>query len=183
MRKININFLLVGSLLLFILISCSNNTSNVPILQVEFEKARNVFYESYDNAPNEIKKSAIFIQSGQHTCEFEKKHGISFIDWIGVIDKITTDQGGNEIEYFKITSKSQGRTISYIASDIKKGSPLYNQIAEFKEGDNICFSFKFKEETSSANEKGCFEELSITELGSLDEPEFGVSVSNIKKSE
>jgi hypothetical protein len=153
----------------------------LPFIQIEFEKARNEFYKSYDNAPNEIKKSAIFIESRVHTCEFEKKHGRDFTDWSGVIDEIRTDQGGDEIESFKIKSESQGRTIYYEEFGIKKGTSLYNEIAEFKEGDNIYFTFKFNEEVASTNEKECFDENSLTEFGSIEEPEFSVSFSNIKK--
>ena len=98
-----------------------------------------------------------------------------------MIDEISTDQGGDEIITFKIKSESQGRSIYYEEFAIKQGTSLYNEIAEFKEGDNIYFTFKFKEEVSSTNEKECFDENSLTESGSLEEPEFRVSFSNIKK--
>lgn len=173
------NHLIFGALLLLVISSC--NKTNSPVVQVEFEKARNEFYKSYDNAPNEVKKSAIFIESRMHTCEFEKKHGRNFTDWCGVIHEITTDQGGDYIESFIITSKSQGRRIFYEEYAIKKGTSLYNEIAEFKEGDNIYFTFKFNEEVFSTNEKECFDEHSLTESGSLEAPEFRVSFSNIKK--
>ena len=57
---------------------------------------------------------------------------------------------------------------------------MYNKIAEFKEGDNVYFSFVFNEEAFSTNEKECFDESSLTELGSLDEPEFNVTYTNVK---
>lgn len=161
--------------------SIESDAKKVFTVQDEFEKARNDFYNSYENAPNEIKKSAIFIQSRKHTCEFEKKHGRNFTDWIGEINGISTDQGGDEITSFIIESKSQGCTIYYKEFGIKKGTQLYDQIAELKEGDRVFFSFKFNEEPFSTNEKECYDELSITELGSLEEPEFDVSFSNIRK--
>ena len=181
MKKINFKYIIGGALSSLILMSCNNvNTNIAPSVQVEFETSRNKFYNSYESAPNEIKKSAIFIQSRLNTCEFEKKYGRSFKDWVGVIDDILTDQGGDEITIFRIKSEAQGRTIYYEATSIKKDSTLYNKIAEFKEGDNVYFSFVFNEEAFSTNEKECFDESSLTELGSLDEPEFNVTYTNVK---
>lgn len=173
--------LILSTFILLAMGSCNKKELNSPAVQIEFEKARDGFFKSYVNAPNDIKKSEVFNQSRLHTCEFETNHGRKFTDWSGVIDVIMTDQGGSEIESFKIKSESQGRTIYYEERGIRKGSSLYNQIAELVEGDDVYFTFKFNEEVASTNEKECFDEKSLTEYGSLDEPEFGVSFSNITK--
>lgn len=180
MKKFKIKLTVLSLFILFTLLSCKNSDSNLPATQVEFEKARNDFYESYDKAINQIKKSEIYVQSGQYTCEFEKTNGRTSTDWVGEIDAIVTEKGGDET-YLKITSKSQGRKIYYIEESITKDSPMYKLIAEFEEGDKVIFSFRFQEEYDS--EKGCFVERSATEYGSLDEPEFEVNFSNIKKLE
>ena len=153
------------------------NSADTPNLQIEFEKSRNQFYTSYENAPNEIKKSVVFIESKSHTCEFESRNGRSFENWTGVITSITTNQGGSEVDLY-IKSKSQGRTITYKESSIQQGTTLYNKIAEFNEGDNVYFTFKFVDDIYGLPK--CFKESSVTELGSLEEPEFEVSFSNIK---
>jgi Cu/Ag efflux protein CusF len=161
------------------LFSCGEEVKLQNAVQDEFETARNNFYSKYVDAPNQIKKSDVFNESRKHTCLFEQKHGRTFYDWEGEIDAISTNQGGDEISYFAVTSIKS--SISYKQFDIKRGSALYNQIAEFKEGDKIKFDFKFNDEAFSTNVKECFDELSITEDGSLSDPEFSVSFLTIKK--
>lgn len=161
------------------LFSCGEEVVLQNSVQKEFETSRITFYNKYSEAPNEIKKSDVFNESRKHTCLFEQKHGRNFNGWEGEIDAISTNQGGDEISYFSI--KSPISTIYYKQFDIKRGSALYNQIAEFKEGDKVIFDFEFKDEAYSTNVKECFDELSLTESGSLSEPEFSVSFLNIKK--
>jgi len=161
------------------LFSCGEEVKLQNAVQEEFEVARNNFYSKYVDAPNQIKKSDVFNESRKHTCIFEQKHGRKFYNWEGEIDAISTNQGGDEIEYFAITSIKS--SISYKQFDIKRGSALYNQIAEFSVGDKVKFDFKFNDEPFSNNVKECFDELSLTESGSLSDPEFSVSFLNIKK--
>ena len=178
MKKLKIKLTVLSSFLIFTLFSCKNSDTNLPATQVEFEKARSEFYESYDNAINQIKKSEIFVQSGQYTCEFEKINGRTSTNWVGKIDAITTEKGGDET-FLSITSDSQGQKISYIEESITKDSSTYKMIAELEIGDKVIFSFLFQNEYDS--EKGCFVERSLTEYGALDEPEFEVNFINIKK--
>ena len=180
MKKLKIKLTILSSFLMFTLLSCKNSDTNLPATQVEFEKSRNEFYESYNKAINQIKKSEIYVQSGQYSCEFEKTNGRTFTNWVGKIDAITTEKGGDNT-FLNITSESQGREISYIEELISKDSSIYKLIAELEVGDEVLFSFSFQNEYDS--EKGCFVERSLTEYGALDEPEFDVNFLNIKKIE
>jgi len=168
--------IVILSLLLF---SCGQEIKLENIIQEEFETTRKAFSDKYFEAPNEIKQSEIFNESRKYSCLFEQKHGNTFYDWEGEIDAIQTDQGGDEISNFSISSTKH--EFYYKQVGIKRGTALYNQIAEFKEGEKVKFDFKFNEEVFSNNVKECFDELSITESGSLSEPEFSVSFLKIKK--
>jgi hypothetical protein len=154
--------------------------SDIPTEQAEFQEARNSYYQSYEAAPNEIKKSDIFNASRTHTCSFKEKYGDTFNNWTGTVADISTDQGGDEILKFSIESDEQGVSVSYQQMGIKRGSPLYKQIAEFTIGQKVYFTFSFEDEAFSTNVKECFDEASLTELGSLREPEFRVTFKSIR---
>lgn len=154
--------------------------SDIPTEQAEFQEARNSYYQSYEAAPNEIKKSDIFNASRTHTCSFKEKYGDTFNNWTGIVDDISTDQGGDEILKFSIVSNEQGVAVSYQEMGIKRGTSLYKQISEFAIGQKVHFSFSFEDEAFSTNVKECFDESSLTELGSLEEPEFRVNFKSIR---
>lgn len=168
-------------LLSMFMFSCGDEIKLENIIQEEFETTRKTFSSQYYDAPNQIKQSEIFNESRRYSCLFEQKHGNAFNDWEGEIDAIYTDQGGSEISNFSVSSKKHD--FYYKQSGIKRGTALYSQIAEFKEGEKVKFDFKFNEEVFSSNVKECFDELSITESGSLSEPEFSVSFLKIKKTQ
>ena len=65
------------------------------VLQEEFEIKRNSFREAYSDAPNEIKKSAIWVEANEWTGEFGKKCGWKINNWYGTIEDLSTDQGGD----------------------------------------------------------------------------------------
>jgi len=157
-----------------------NIVSDIPREQVEFQEARNSYYESYQSAPNEIKKSDVFNASRKHTCTFKEQYGDTFTDWTGLVETINTDQGGDEILKFSIVSNEQGIPVSYHELGIKRGTALYKQISEFSIGQKVHFTFNFKDEIFSTNVKECFDEASLTELGSLEEPEFTVNFKSIR---
>jgi hypothetical protein len=183
----NSNIMLFFVVVLIVISSAScgldTNTkvvSDIPKEQAEFQEARNSFYQAYDAALNEIKKSDVFNDSRAHTCSFKNQYGDTFTDWTGVVADISTDQGGDEILKFSIESDEQGVSVSYQQMGIKRGSPLYKQIAEFAIGQKVYFTFSFEDEAFSTNVKECFDEASLTELGSLREPEFRVTFKSIR---
>lgn len=148
-------------------------------IQIEFESARYDFYKLFKDAENEIRQSNIFNDSRVHTCSFYKKYGSTFKNWTGIVKTISTDQGGDEV-FFEIISKDQNLEIEY--SDIlKRKDRLYEYISTLKEGDKVSFSFTFSKEGLSTNVDECFNETSLTELGSLEEPEFSVVFNEILK--
>ena len=181
-RSITIVALFCFTLLCLSCGDCSGDkiVSDIPSEQVEFQEARNTFFISYQNAPNEIKKSDVFNASREHTCSYKQKYGDSFSNWTGTVSTISTDQGGDEVTVFSIVSDEQGIPVVYKELGIKRGSPLYRQISEYAIGQKVHFTFSFEDESFSTNVKECFDEMSITELGSLEEPEFRVIFKSIR---
>ena len=150
----------------------TNLKADTPNLQIEFEKARKQFYKSFQNAPNEIKKSAIIKESSSNICEFESRNGRRFENWTGVLKTITATGIFADDAIITIESRSQGRRITYHAVE-SGGSTVYNKIAELKEGDNVYFTFRFH--------AGRFiEECFYYQSQEISHPEFMVSISDIR---
>ncbi len=165
--------------------SYSDNRNSI---QKEFESSREVYFKEYKEAENEIQKSKIFNESRKQTCEFEKKYGRKYTDWVGKIIEISTNRGGSNVTGFKVVSKFGGFKISYeyslmFSKEISESNPVYQKLSELKKGDKVCFSFEFTNNNidSGERERSCFDERSITESGAIEEPEFSVDLIDIKK--
>ncbi len=151
--------------------------------QEHFENARAGFYRKYKSQKNEILKSQVFREANEWTRNFGEQIGWTIRDWEGKITRISTSHGGEEAS-LTIESSRDGFTCQYKAvsifgldeSSIKMGTKVYNQLAEFQEGDYVYFSCNLYED----KEKG-IRENSLTEEGSLRVPELVIKFTNIRK--
>ena len=161
---------------------------NVPENQKLFEDMRKSQHEKYTSSKNDIMRSKAFSEANDFSEKFYNDNNGKIEDFAGQITTISTDQGG---DYLNITIKSKlhGLTVSYktwnnsfsdegFNSLIKKGSDVYNKVADLTEGDYVYFSAKLYKD----RERG-IEECSMSEIGSLSSPEFIVKFSNIRKAE
>lgn len=155
------------------------NEYNNNDIQMEFLRARVNFNNEYQSAKNDIKKSEIFNNSRKHTCEFAKKYGRSYNNWGGYITTISTDQGG-DIVRIVIKTRFDNLVVEFL-STIQRGQKLYTLISELSEGDKVDFSFSFNQELYSSNVMECFDETSLSEFGSLNNPEFSVTFNSVVK--
>ena len=131
-------------------------------IQNEFEVMRTK--TGYEDAINQIKKSAIFNKANFDTDEFIKMHGQHISNWSGKIDTIATSHGGRDA-WVKIVS-SNGAI--YRMHDILNSSSIYRQLDNLVEGQNVQF-------TGVIQSRGAGKwESSLTERGSLKDPEFNI---------
>lgn len=154
--------------------------------QINFEEARNIFYSRYENGVNEIQKSNVWNDSNEYLCSFVEKNGRVFENWVGAVESLDTNQGGSEITNFTIVSDVFGTEVEYqflngftIRDDvtISRGSEIYNQLAQLSIGDMVSFSFTFER----GNNVKCISEGSLTEYGSVSNPEYNVIFKEVKK--
>ncbi|MBF9234618.1 hypothetical protein [Microvirga alba] len=145
------------------------------VAQRTFETKRLEFAQQYAAAPNEIKKSAVWNAANQWTINYSKQEGLTATRWIGRVAKIATNQGGDWAE-IELVSNYEGMNITYHATGLKSGTLVYNKVAELSSGDIVEFDAGFSESST----KG-FSEGSWTERGSLEQPVFVVSLTDIKK--
>jgi hypothetical protein len=162
------------------------DVDSLPQAQISFEKPRGVFYDRYQNGANEIQKSNVWNESNENLCSFVKENGRVFENWVGAVENLDTNQGGSEITNFTIVSDVFGVELEYqflnalaIRDDvtISKGSEVYNQLAQLSIGDMVSFSFTFER----GNKVKCINEGSLTEYGSINNPEYNVIFKEVKK--
>ena len=104
----------------------------------EFVTARKEACAKYDEAPNEIKKSAVF---SDYVRAAKAKQGM-VTDVRGTLSGIETPQGGNEVWITVSTPLGEFTNNDILVGDkanrtVKKGSAIYNAVGEFAEGASV----------------------------------------------
>jgi len=182
--------MLVGSAIVlpaFVLVACCcggpgsfSSRPNVPVQsqvkeQNELHEGLRAFPEQYRNAPNEIKKSEIFRQANAWKAGFGQRIGFALRNWEGVVSDISTTQGGG-MASVSIRSDARGFRIDYLSGmQFKRGTPLYQVLESLAEGQKVYFSGSLKPDETRG-----IKEMSFTEHGSLDRPEFFVQFTEIR---
>ncbi len=171
-------------MLLLFLGSCGEGMLVERTQQRAFERERMQFWKDYQAAPNEIKKSEIFNASRKASCEFIAKNGRTFFGWKGKLHQLTTFQGGGIVLRVVIRSEKNGLPVDYVHAMVSKEDSLYDKLAGLKEKQDLYFSFAFEEELEFFNVLECLDELSLTEEGSLRNPELSIVLKDVagKKS-
>lgn len=154
----------------------------LPASQVKFIEKVEFFYSLYREAPNELKKSALRTQRKQVISNLLSNRKVS--GWIGTLEDMQTNSEGKAFIEIKlegaksITIKTWNNLLSDVFDNtlIENGTELYNAISNLTEGDLIIFNGTFISDDSDY-----IKEASITERGSMTDPEFIMKFTNVKK--
>ncbi len=156
-----------------------------PSAQDRFEQARVALEKAYNDAPNEIKKSAVFNQANETTVKLAGQEGFVAKNWHGVVSQISTDQGGAHAFLviksglgYPVTYKTTQMTAFDVGTAIRRGTPMYEKLGALSDGDRVVFTAQFIRDRARG-----LREVSLTEEGSLSEPEFLVKFQDIKKAD
>jgi len=154
---------------------------SVPSEQKAFTDAVTSFISQYQSAPNELKKSAVRFSRKQKLQELLTS--LDFNGWVGRIDKMGTTSKGNAyisvtLDGTSIVTETYNNELSDIGDNtlIPINSELFNKVSDLKSGDQVKVSGHFLTE-----EQDFIKENSITEDGSMTEPEFIVQFSQVGK--
>lgn len=156
----------------------------LPQSQLSFIQTVESFYEPYVNAPNELKKSALRTQRKNSIRNILRSLQVS--EWIGTLKDMGTNREGKAFIEIKlegaesIVIKTWNNAFSDVMCNtntlIENGSSLYNAIADLSEGAKVVFSGTF-----IPDDRDFILEGSVTERGSMTEPEFIFKFSSIRK--
>ena len=155
----------------------------LPQDQKAFSDAVTSFIGQYNAAPNELKKSAVRVARKQKLQEVISS--LQFDGWVGELtDMGTVSDGGAYIAVKLAGSQISVQTWNNGVSDINDktlipvNTPLFNAISDLKKGSQVKISGQFV--TSDQDFIG---EQSLTENGSMTEPEFTVHFTKVEKAQ
>ena len=159
------------ALLAAVTIAGCNGHPNVQLApyQRAVEYPRVSRYEAYKATDNEIQESALFNQANAEMKAAIDRTGAFAKGWVGKIDEIRTDHGGGNA---RVKIRSSTNSIYQSDEDVPAGSPVYQQLSSLTVGQQVTFSAKLVPH-------GDGYEWSLTERGSLEEPEFRVVFTSI----
>ncbi|MFD0740098.1 hypothetical protein ACFQZQ_12510 [Lysobacter koreensis] len=156
-----------------------------PASQQAFFSLNQECQDKYATGQNDIQKSLAFNQCNQDRLQFSKEREIN--GWVGEITDLSTDQGADVVS-LTINATIDGfdvvfGTVTNRVSDYATGSmitqknPLFNVLAQMKEGDLVSFDATFLPHPES--DRGVWES-SLTEQGSMDAPEFSIRFVDVR---
>ncbi|MFN8972106.1 MAG: hypothetical protein ACK5VZ_03400 [Alphaproteobacteria bacterium] len=161
-------------------ISESAKTPTLPTQQQEFMRIINEARAAYSSAPNEMLKGKVRVDRKQKLCKLLTRGRVD--NWIGTIAELESSSEGKgvlavEIEGEDILIKTWNNDFSDIGdrSMINPNSPLFASVSAMSEGDRIIFSVVFYQ-----SREDCLNEGSLTQQGSVLEPEFIFKFSDVK---
>lgn len=149
----------------------STNKTELKNLQNELEISRTSKFDEYNSAINQIQQSAIFNKANSDMLEVIERISGVIVNWKGRIKSITTSHGGVDA---RVSIVSTNNVIYRTDSDIQSGTKIYNQLSSLREGQQVKFSGKMTHGGSRGYER------SLSERGSLREPEFYVIFDSIE---
>jgi hypothetical protein len=144
----------------------------MPEEQRQFVTIVGSYEPQYKAAANELQKSAL---RTKRKSDLEKSSISKDVSgWVGVLSGLETTSDGKaiitvQLQNSPITLKTwnNGFSDSGHGTLISHGSGMYDKLSKFKEGDFVRFSGSL-----FLDDKDYFRELSMTEEGSMTEPEF-----------
>jgi hypothetical protein len=190
---------LIGRIFLVVIISASlsqqgcggpdleNEKVGLSEENLEFIEIVSSTREEYEKAENELQKTQVRkkrMQSFESLWPIE--HDDSFSNWKGeMVDMGTTsDQRAwlyirpLGIDNVLIQTLSNALSDHGTGSLISTDSPIYDAVSTLSKGDIVYFSAMF---TTPDGDKDYFEDVSLTENGSMTEPGFVVKFKCVKK--
>lgn len=153
---------------------------HIPEDQQGFIHAVVPFVQQYRDAPNELKKSAV--RAARRTAIEKAVPSCQARNWVGKLKKLGTQSEGKAyveitLEGTKdVTVKTWNNALSDISDQtlIELNSPLFGKLSDMTEGTRVSFSGVFRR-----GDQDYLRESSLTEYGSMTDPEFIMSFSDV----
>lgn len=146
--------------------------------QSEFISIINEFRDGYSSSFNELKINKLLLDRNKKLCDFFSD---DTINWIGVIENISTNMEGKGILSIEVDKNIFIQTWNNAFSDIfdntliEVDSPLYNNLLEVNKGDKVQFSGSFIEDKNE-----CFGTQNLTKNKKINKPEFTFVFKKVK---
>jgi len=144
-----------------------------PREMAEFIEILNAFTLKYGRAANDLQKSAVRTERAKELAI--KMQDRRFQGWVGEIYRMTTNSNRDAI--VSILIGKPNIRLENVAHPVKHGSELYLLLASCNKGDVVWFDGDFV-----FSKEDFLKENSLTENGSMMEPEFEIRFTRISKA-
>lgn len=152
----------------------------IPQDEQNFVNIIGTFIQQYGQAANDMQKGAVRTARRAAICSaFPSMH---VKDWVGSIATLDSTDKGNGVlgvslnENLTVTTNNNDLSDSLgTATTIPESSPLFAIVSKMKTGDAVIFSGDFQ-----PSDNDCFDELSLTTDGGMQQPEFEFKFTNVK---
>jgi hypothetical protein len=144
----------------------------MPERQRQFVDMIDNFAARYRQTPNEMAQGALRPQRANAICSLMGRD-TSVRAWIGKVKKMSSNNEGKGVLEISISPSASVKTWNNSLSDIgdhtllEPGSAPHTEAVDLRPGQSVEFSGTFL-----AGDKDCFRESSITQRGSMSEPEW-----------
>jgi hypothetical protein len=146
--------------------------SPMPDRQRQFIDVLDDFAARYSQAPNEMAQGALRPQRAKAICSLMNRDG-EVRGWVGKVKKMSSNNEGKGVIEISISPRASVKTWNNALSDIgdhtllEPGSLSHTQAVELRPGQSVEFSGTFP-----LGDKDCLRESSLTQRGSMSEPEW-----------
>lgn len=143
----------------------------IPDQQEKFLSIVDDFAEKYRAAPNDLAKGALRPQRAKAVCDLLRDETVR--DWVGTVQLLSSNNEGKGVLDVSISRRANVTTWNNSLSDmssqtlITPGTPLHDAALQLTKGQTVIFSGTF-----ITGEKDCFREGSLTQSGSMTDPDW-----------
>jgi hypothetical protein len=154
----------------------------LPEQQQKFLSIIDDFAEKYKSAKNEMAQGALRVQRAKAICDLFK--GPNVKDWVGTVQKLSSNNEGKGVLNVSMSKIANATTWNNALSDIgdktliQPGTPLHDAAIQLNRNDIITFSGTFVK-----GDKDCFRESSLTQRGSMTDPDWIFRFSSVKPAQ
>jgi len=170
-----------AALIVSLLILSCDDSPNLPEDQKKFVKTLGEFNERYRSA-NDVGRKNLRSERAKSLCAITMAPDVH--NWVGTLSRVKQNYDG-QVEIMvtldsNITFQTRSLLTESINAHIRPESPLVPVIAKLKEKEVVVFSGRlYRDQPAHRDQTDCFRELSVTESGSMREPEFLFCFSSI----
>ena len=135
---------------------------------------------AYDASSNDMAKGAARPARARALCAATT--GTQISGWRGTVDTLSSNNAGKGVLTIRLSQHVTVSTTNNAVSDamgmhtlLEPDSTVFKEAASLKEGQAVVFSGSFAQ-----NDEDCLEEMSLTQEGSMHDPDFLFAFSSVK---
>lgn len=137
----------------------------------------------YDSANNDFQKGAERVKRAKAICNSIPSRSAK--NWVGTVEDLSSTSDGYGVLSIRISDHITVSTNNNKLSDslgtlktlVVPDSPVFQKMANLSKGQKVIFSGVF-----APAQNDCLEELSITQSGSMSDPEFEIRFTDVSPS-